>query len=133
MKLFKQNNNLAALDGGRRFSLDKALTITTFVLLIIIVIIPIFMIIFNTFFVYSTTGRWNLDLSMFKTQLTDTKNLSAMWNTVKIAFFTTIVGTIAGSQENNAEFRYSTSYLTRGERHQAPILSSKAMFVMKES
>lgn len=96
MKLFKQNNNLAALDGGRRFSLDKALTITTFVLLIIIVIIPIFMIIFNTFFVKATTGRWNLDLSMFKTQLTDTKNLSAMWNTVKIAFFTTIVGTIAG-------------------------------------
>lgn len=96
MKLFKQNNNLAALDGGRRFSLDKALTITTFVLLIIIVIIPIFMIIFNTFFAKATTGRWNLDLSMFKTQLTDTKNLSAMWNTVKIAFFTTIVGTIAG-------------------------------------
>ena len=96
VKLFKQNNNLAALDGGRRFSLDKALTITTFVLLIIIVIIPIFMIIFNTFFVKATTGRWNLDLSMFKTQLTDTKNLSAMWNTVKIAFFTTIVGTIAG-------------------------------------
>lgn len=96
MKLFKQNNNLAALDGGRRFSLDKALTITTFVLLIIIVLIPIFMIIFNTFFVKATTGRWSLDLSMFKTQLTDTKNLSAMWNTVKIAFFTTIVGTIAG-------------------------------------
>lgn len=96
VKLFKQNNNLAALDGGRRFSLDKALTITTFVLLIIIVIIPIFMIIFNTFFAKATTGRWNLDLSMFKTQLTDTKNLSAMWNTVKIAFFTTIVGTIAG-------------------------------------
>ncbi|MCR4676439.1 MAG: iron ABC transporter permease [Sphaerochaetaceae bacterium] len=96
VKLFKQNNNLAALDGGRRFSLDKALTITTFVLLIIIVLIPIFMIIFNTFFVKATTGRWSLDLSMFKTQLTDTKNLSAMWNTVKIAFFTTIVGTIAG-------------------------------------
>ncbi len=96
MKLFNKNNNLAALDGGRRFSLDKALTITTFILLIIIVIIPVFMIVFNTFFDKAVTGKWHLDFSMFRTQLTDAKNLSAMWNTVKIALFTTVVGTIAG-------------------------------------
>lgn len=96
MKLFNKTDNLAALDGRKRFSLDKALTITTFVLLIIIVVIPVFMIIFNTFFEKATTGRWNFDLSMFKTQLSEEKNLSAMWNTVKIALFTTIFGTIAG-------------------------------------
>ena len=96
MKLFNKSENLAALDGRKRFSLDKALTITTFILLIIIVVIPVFMIIFNTFFAKATTGRWNFDLSLFKTQLTEEKNLSAMWNTVKIAVFTTIFGTIAG-------------------------------------
>ena len=97
MKLFNKNNNLAALDGGKKFSLDKALTITTFILLIIIVIIPVFMIVFNTFFVKAVEGKgFHLDFSMFKTQLTDAKNLGAMWNTVKIALFTTIVGTIAG-------------------------------------
>lgn len=96
MKFFGKNSELAALDGKKHVSMDKALTITCFILLLIIVVIPIFMIIFNTFFEKATTGKWNLDLSVFKTQLTDKKNLSAMWNTVKIAFWTTVVGTIMG-------------------------------------
>ncbi len=97
MKLFNNSNsNLAAVDGGKRFNLDKALTITTFILLIIIVIIPVFMIVFNTFFDKAVTGEWHFDVSMFKTQLSDAKNLSAMWNTVKIALWTTVFGTIAG-------------------------------------
>ncbi|MBR1937969.1 MAG: iron ABC transporter permease [Spirochaetales bacterium] len=96
MKLFNKDDSMAVLDGKKRFNLDKALTITTFILLLIIVIIPVFMIIFNTFFVKATTGHWAFDVSMFKTQLSEPKNLSAMWNTVKIAILTTIVGTIAG-------------------------------------
>lgn len=96
MKLFNNNSNLAAVDGGKRFNLDKALTITTFILLIIIVIIPVFMIVFNTFFDRAVTGKWHFDVSMFKTQLSDPKNLAAMWNTVKIALWTTVFGTIAG-------------------------------------
>ena len=96
MKAFGKNNELAALDGKKHLSMDKALTVTCFILLLIIVVIPIFMIIFNTFFEKITTGKWVLDLSVFKTQLTDKKNLGAMWNTVKIAFWTTVAGTIMG-------------------------------------
>ena len=95
-KSFTKTNNLAAVDGRKTFSMDKALTITSFILLLIIVVIPIFMIIFNTFFAKAATGKWAVDLSVFKSQLTDTKNLGAMWNTVKIAFWTTLVGTIMG-------------------------------------
>lgn len=89
-------DKMAAIDGKKRVSMDKALTITCFVLLLIIVVIPIFMIIFNTFFAKATTGEWALDLSVFKAQLTDKKNLGAMWNTIKIAFWTTIAGTVMG-------------------------------------
>ncbi len=95
MKNFR-NSELSAIDGKKHVSMDKALTITCFVLLLIIVVIPIFMIVFNTFFAKATTGKWALDLSVFKAQLTDTKNLGAMWNTIKIAFWTTVAGTIMG-------------------------------------
>lgn len=94
---FKKNpyNKLRAIDGRRTFGLDKALTITSFILLLIIVVIPVFMIIFNTFF-DTEGGGVRFDLSLFFQQFKDLKNLSAMKNTVIIAFFTTIVGTIVG-------------------------------------
>ena len=85
------NADLAAVDGRRRLNMDKLLTIICFVLLFIIVIIPIFMIIYNAFFF---EGTFSIDL--FKEQLTADKNLSAMWNTLKIALFATILGTIMG-------------------------------------
>ena len=44
------NNAMAAIDGKKRFSMDKLLTIICFILLFIVVIIPIFMIIYNAFF-----------------------------------------------------------------------------------
>lgn len=91
----KRRNDLASIDGKKTISMDKALTVLCFILLFIIVIIPIFMIIFNTFF-KTTDGKLEFELSMFVTQLTDPKNLAAMWNTVKIALFTTIFGTIMG-------------------------------------
>ena len=89
------NKDYAILDGKKAISVDKLITLISFILLLIIVVIPIFMIVFNTFF--SETGNtWKFELSMFIRQMTDTKNLAAMWNTIVIAFFATIFGTIMG-------------------------------------
>ena len=83
------NKDYAILDGKKAISVDKLITLISFILLLIIVVIPIFMIVFNTFF--SQTGNtWKFELSMFIRQMTDTKNLAAMWNTIVIAFFATI-------------------------------------------
>ena len=82
---------MAAIDGRKRFSMDKILTVVCFILLLIIVVIPIFMIVYNAFF-----EGGHFSLTLFKEQMTDTKNLSAMWNTVKVALFTTVIGTIVG-------------------------------------
>ena len=84
-------NEMAAVDGRRRLNMDSILTIVCFILLFIIVVIPIFMIVYNAFF---DQGKFSLEL--FTSQMTDPKNLSAMWNTVKIALLTTIIGTIMG-------------------------------------
>ena len=89
------NKDYAILDGKKAISVDKLITLISFILLLIIVVIPIFMIVFNTFF--SQTGNtWKFELSMFIRQMTDAKNLAAMWNTIVIAFFATIFGTIMG-------------------------------------
>ena len=82
---------LAAVDGRKRLNMDKVMTALCFVLLLIIVVIPIFMIIYNAFFY-----EGKLEVSMFVEQLTEPNNLGAMWNTLKIAIFTTILGTIMG-------------------------------------
>ena len=90
MKKYRRNADLAAID-GRRFSMDKVLTIVCFVLLLIIVVIPIFMIVYNAFF---EEGKFNA--SMFVEQMTDKKNIEAMWNTLKIALLATLLGTLMG-------------------------------------
>ena len=82
---------LAAVDGRKRLNMDKVLTVVCFVLLLIIVVIPIVMIIINAFF-----NEGKLETGMFIEQVTDSKNLEAMWNTLKIALFATIFGTIMG-------------------------------------
>ena len=90
MKKYNRNSDLAAID-GRRFSMDKVLTVVCFVLLLIIVVIPIFMIVYNAFF---EEGKFNA--SMFVEQMTDKKNIEAMWNTLKIALLATLLGTLMG-------------------------------------
>ena len=85
------NNAMAAVDGKKRFSMDKLFTILCFILLFIVVIIPIFMIIYNAFF--DANG---FSLNLITEQFADKKNLDAMFNTVKIAVFATIFGTIMG-------------------------------------
>ena len=82
---------LAAVDGRKRLNVDKVMTAVCFVLLLIIVVIPIVMIIYNAFFY-----EGKLEIGMFVEQLTEPNNLGAMWNTLKIAVFTTILGTIMG-------------------------------------
>ena len=76
---------------SRKLNMDGILTVVCFILLLIIVVIPIFMIVYNAFF---DGGKFSLEL--FTSQMTDAKNLSAMWNTVQIAILTTIIGTIMG-------------------------------------
>lgn len=95
MKLFRKRSGtaqgeLAAMD-GRKFGLDQAMTLLSFVLLLIIVVIPIFMIVYNAFF-----DKGRLDVGMFVSVIGNKDNIIAMWHTVEIAFFVTLIGTIMG-------------------------------------
>lgn len=86
----KSGKDLSKLD-GRRVSLDGVLTILCFVILIIVVVIPMVMIIYNTFF---SGGKF--DASLFTRVIFDKENLGAMKNTILIAFFVTLFGTMVG-------------------------------------
>ncbi|MBQ7732517.1 MAG: iron ABC transporter permease [Synergistaceae bacterium] len=86
----KTNSDLAAME-GRKFGLDGIMTGLSFVLLFIIVVIPIFMIIYNAFFY-----QGKFDLTLFTSVIFDKENLKAMGNTVIIAVAVTIFGTIMG-------------------------------------
>ena len=91
MSRFTRNKDLAAVD-GRRFNVDGILTALSMVLLLIIVVIPVFCIIYNSFFY-----QGHFDPKLFIGQLTDPSNLAAMWNTIKIAFWVTVLGTVLGT------------------------------------
>lgn len=87
----KTNPDLAAMDGKRKLPLDKMMTILSFVILVIVAIIPVVMIIYNALFV-----NGQLDLDTFGRILFDPENLGSVWNTVKIAFWVTLFGTAMG-------------------------------------
>ena len=91
MSRLSKNKDLAAVD-GRRFSVDGILTAVSVVLLLIVVVIPVFSIVYNSFFF-----QGHFDPQLFVGQLTDKSNLAAMWNTIKIAFWVTLLGTILGT------------------------------------
>ncbi len=76
---------------GKRFRLDSVLTIISFVMLLIVVVVPIAMIIYNAFF-----HEGKFDLAMFKSVLGHEANVSAVINTVVIAVWVTVFGTIIG-------------------------------------
>ena len=57
-----------------------------------VVVIPVVSIIYNAFFF-----QGHFDPKLFSSQLTDKGNLAAMWNTIKIAFWVTVLGTIVGT------------------------------------
>lgn len=88
---FGKNKDLAAVD-GRRFSMDGILTALSVVLLLVVVVIPVVSIIYNSFFY-----QGHFDPNLFIGQLTDASNLTAMWNTIKIAFWVTLLGTVLGT------------------------------------
>lgn len=90
LRIRKQNSDLAAIDRGR-FSLDNIMTVLSFALLIVIVAVPIFMIVYHAFFYQD---RFSPEL--FTSQLLNKDNLASMWNTIKIAFWVTLLGTIVG-------------------------------------
>ena len=90
MRRSNVNPDMARLD-GKKFSMDKFLTILSFVILIIVVIIPMLMIVYNTFFV---DGRF--DTTLFTEIILDPANVGAMWNTIKIALLVTVLGTLVG-------------------------------------
>ena len=83
-------SELAAME-GRKFGLDQAMTGLSFVLLLVIVAIPIFMIVYNAFFY---EGKF--DISLFVSVIGNMDNLKAMWNTIVIALAVTLFGTIMG-------------------------------------
>ena len=91
MSGYTRNRDLAAVDGRRHFSMDKVLTVVCFILLLIIVVVPIFMIVYNAFFY---EGKFSA--SLFIEQMTEAKNLEAMKNTLVIALLATVLGTIMG-------------------------------------
>lgn len=91
MSRFGKNKDLAAVD-GRRFNVDGILTAVSVILLLVVVVIPVVSIIYNAFFY---EGKF--DPQLFISQLTDASNLAAMWNTIKIAFWVTVLGTILGT------------------------------------
>ena len=86
-----RNKDLAAID-GKRFSMDGVMTALTVVLLLVVVVIPVVSIIYNAFFF-----QGHFAPKLFSSQLTDAGNLAAMWNTIKIAFWVTLLGTVVGT------------------------------------
>ena len=87
---FRRNRDLAAID-GRKFGLDGAMTLLSFLLLLVIVVLPIFMIVYHAFFY-----EGHFDPTLFTSQIMSPKTLASMWNTIKIAFWVTLVGTVMG-------------------------------------
>lgn len=86
----RKNKDLAMID-GRRFNLDQMMTVLSFVLLAIIVVIPVFMIVYHAFFY---EGSFHPEL--FTSQLLNKDNLLSTLNTLKIAFWVTLIGTVIG-------------------------------------
>ena len=76
---------------GSRLGTGQLLLVISTVILIVTVVLPVAMIVYNVFFY-----KWSFDWSLFASMLTDPDNLAAMWNTVKISFFVTTLGTVVG-------------------------------------
>jgi len=88
--LLGKRSDLDRMEGSRINTGQILMTIST-IILVITVALPMIMIIYNVFFY-----EWSFDWQLFATMLTDPDNLAAMWNTIKISFFVTVLGTIVG-------------------------------------
>lgn len=90
MSFTRKNSDLARQD-GKRFGLDQAMTLLCFLIMTTVVILPVVMIIYNTFW-----DGTQIDLEMFRRVIFREENLAAMKNTVVIAVISTIFATIIG-------------------------------------
>jgi len=90
MSFTRKNSDLARQD-GKRFGLDQAMTALCFLIMTTVVILPVVMIIYNTFW-----DGTQIDLEMFRRVIFREENLAAMKNTVIIAVISTIFATIIG-------------------------------------
>lgn len=90
MSFSRKNSDLARMD-GKKFGLDQIMTIVCFVILTTVVILPVVMIIYNTFW-----DGTKIDLEMLRRVIFREENLAAMKNTVIIAVISTIFATIIG-------------------------------------
>lgn len=88
----KSNSDLRRME-GKKFGIDQIMTILCFVLLLIIVVAPVGMILYNA--VWDTTAH-RIDLSMFKTVILQKENIAAMRNTLVIGILTTLFATLIG-------------------------------------
>lgn len=93
MAMFKRNRNLdlERLERPRLLALDNVMTILCYIILITVVILPVFMIIYYAFW-----DGTKIDFGMFLNVLLQKENLTAMRNTLVIAFFSTILATAVG-------------------------------------
>ncbi len=86
------NKDFLKLEGKKSgISMDKIMTIFCYVALIAVVILPVFMIIYYTFWDGS-----KIDFEMFRSVLFQKENLRAMKNTLIIAVFATLFATLVG-------------------------------------
>lgn len=86
----KKPSDLARMD-GKRFTLDRFLTIICFLILSTVVILPVIMIIYNTFW-----DGTKIDFGMFARVIFREENLSAMRNTLVISVCATTLATAIG-------------------------------------
>ncbi len=86
-KIFHKSNGM----GDKHFGLDQGLFILSLVILLITVLMPMVMIVYSTFFQDNT-----FDWQLFPRVVLAPENLSAIVNTVRIAFMVTIFGTVLG-------------------------------------
>lgn len=77
--------------GDRKFGLDQGLFLLSLVILVVTVLLPVLMIVIRTFF-----KGTQLDWHLFTQVIMAPENLSSIINTVRIAFFVTLFGTILG-------------------------------------
>lgn len=85
---FKKNDNFL---GKGAPGIDTLIYGISLIILIITVLFPISMIIYSTFFY-----GFKFDFTMFQQVIFNPENVEAMWNTVIIAFFVTVLGTLLG-------------------------------------
>lgn len=86
------NKDFLRMEGKKPlFSMDKAMTVFCYIALSIFVILPVFMIIYYTFW-----DGTKIDFELFKSVVFQAENLTAMKNTLIIAFFATLFATVVG-------------------------------------